>query len=256
MEFTFSVEILIFMVFMIGLAGFVDAIAGGGAIISLPAYIFAGFPVHLAYGTNKFTATSGIIISSIKYFKSGFVEIKIALVAAIGSFIGSALGTQIVLMISATTLKKMLLIILPAIAIIMMFKRDFKDDGDKDLKFTRKKAVLAFIVGVLVALYDALLGPGSTTVAIFAFNSLIGYDLKHSNGNAKILSLSSNIAGLATYMLSGLVYYQIAIPCAIANIIGANLGSRLVIENGAKIVRPVMGLVIIALIGKTVIEFI
>lgn len=254
MDYTVSLSLPMhfFLIFMVGFAGFVDAAAGGGGLISLPAYFYAGFPAHLAYGTNKFTATSGTLFSTIRFFKNGVMELKIALIAAAGSFIGSALASQLVLIISEPMLKKMMLVILPIIAVIILTRRHLPDVNRCTLGLTRKKIALASIIGFVIGMYDGLFGPGTGTFALMAFNMLMGYDLRSSNGNAKVLNLSSNIAGLITYLSAGLVFMQVAIPCAIANILGNFLGSRLVLKNGAKFIRPMMTFVILLLLGKII----
>ncbi|MBQ7860100.1 MAG: TSUP family transporter, partial [Faecalibacterium sp.] len=113
-----------FLLCMLFLAGFIDSAAGGGGLISLPAYLFAGLSPHLTYGTNKFSAACGTTFSTLRYLRSGAMEMKTALLAALGSFAGSALGVQLVLLLSAEARQTPLLIILPVAAVLILWRRD------------------------------------------------------------------------------------------------------------------------------------
>ena len=113
---------LLFLMLMTGFAGFVDSAAGGGGLISLPAYLFAGLPVHYTYGTNKFSAACGTTFATAQFFQKGAMNIRVGLLAAVGSFVGSALGSHIVLLLSDQVLRTMMLIILPVAAVLILWR--------------------------------------------------------------------------------------------------------------------------------------
>lgn len=115
-----------------------------------------------------------------------------------------------------------------------------------------KKALLALGIGFGIGLYDGMVGPGTGTFAIIAFTSLMGFDLRTANGNAKVLNLASNYASLFTYLSSGLVVFPVGIPCAISNIVGNIIGSHFALRKGAKFIRPMMLVVLVLLLGKLV----
>ena len=140
------------------------------------------------------------------------MNLKVGILAAIGSFAGSALGAHIVLMLSDEVLQMMMFIILP------------------------------------------IVGPGTGTFAIIAFTSLMGFDLRTANGNAKVLNLASNYASLFTYLSSGLVVFPVGIPCAISNIVGNIIGSHFALRKGAKFIRPMMLVVLVLLLGKLITD--
>lgn len=243
---------LIFLCFMVGLAGFVDASAGGGGLISLPAYMVTGLPVHLLYGANKFSSACGTTFASAMFFRSGALDLQVALIAAAASFAGSTLGSRLVLLLSGEVLKIMVLVMLPIAAIIIFTQRKLPEE-DRSSQVPRKKAlVLAAVIGLLIGLYDGLVGPGTGTFAIIAFTTLMGFDLRTAGGNAKVLNLASNYASLVTYLSSGLVVFSIGIPCAISGIVGNLLGSHFALKNGAKFIRPMMLVVLVLLLGKIV----
>ena len=120
---TISPLMLVFLMCMTGFAGFVDSAAGGGGLISLPAYLFAGLPAHYTYGTNKFSAACGTTFATAQFFQKGAMNIKVGLLAAAGSFVGSALGSHIVLLLSDEELRAMMLVILPIAAVLILWRR-------------------------------------------------------------------------------------------------------------------------------------
>ena len=229
-----SLPMMAFLVFMTGFAGFVDSAAGGGGLISLPAYLFAGLPPHYTYATNKFSAACGTTFATASFFKNGAMNIKVGILAAIGSFAGSALGAYIVLMLSDEVLQMMMFIILPIAAVVILWRRNLPDENRDDGTLNLKKALLALGIGLGIGLYDGMVGPGTGTFAIIAF--------------------ASNYASLFTYLSSGLVVFPVGIPCAISNIVGNIIGSHFALRKGAKFIRPMMLVVLVLLLGKLITD--
>ena len=215
-----SLPMMAFLVLMTGFAGFVDSAAGGGGLISLPAYLFAGLPPHYTYATNKFSAACGTTFATASFFRNGAMNVKVGVLAAVGSFVGSALGAHIVLMLSDEVLQAMMFIILPIAAVVILWRRNLPDENRDDGTIDLKKTLLALGIGLGIGLYDGIFGPGTGTFAIIAFTSLMRFDLRTANGNGKVLNLASNYASLFTYLMSGLVVFSIGIPCAISGIAG------------------------------------
>lgn len=245
---------LLFLMLMTGFAGFVDSAAGGGGLISLPAYLFAGLPVHYTYGTNKFSAACGTTFATAQFFQKGAMNIRVGLLAAVGSFVGSALGSHIVLLLSDQVLRTMMLIILPVAAVLILWRRDLPDENRDDGTLNAKKAVLALAIGLGIGLYDGIFGPGTGTFAIIAFTSVLKFDLRTASGNAKVLNLASNYASLITYIGAGNVPFALAIPCAVCNILGAILGSHFALSKGGKFIRPMLLVVLVLLLGKMAMD--
>ena len=132
MGITISPWMMALLMLMTGFAGFVDSAAGGGGLISLPAYLFAGLPPHYTYATNKFSAACGTTFATASFFKSGALNVKVGVLAAIGSFAGSALGAHIVLLLSDEMLRTMMFIILPVAAVIILWQRNLPDENRDD----------------------------------------------------------------------------------------------------------------------------
>ena len=248
--FSLPAPMFVFVCAMVFLAGFVDASAGGGGIISIPVYLFTGMPAHFALGSNKLSSACGTTLSVVKFWKSGAVEPRSAAVAFAASFAGSAIGAQIALALSSDTIKKAMLVILPCVALIVFFKRDFGEAREsRDISKTRA-AIVAALAGLLVGGYDGLFGPGTGTFAIIAFSALLGLDIRTASGNAKILNLASNYASLLTFIFAGTVLYTLAIPAALCNMAGNYIGSRCALAKGARFIRPMMLCVLAMLMIK------
>lgn len=254
MSITISPWMMAFLMLMTGFAGFVDSAAGGGGLISLPAYLFAGLPPHYTYATNKFSAACGTTFATASFFKSGAMNVKVGVLAAIGSFAGSALGAHIVLLLSDEMLRTMMFIILPVAAVIILWQRNLPDENRDDGTLGLKKILLALAIGFGIGLYDGVMGPGTGTFAIIAFTSVLKFDLRTASGNAKVLNLASNYASLITYIGAGNVPFALAIPCAVCNILGAILGSHFALSKGGKFIRPMLLVVLVLLLGKMAMD--
>ncbi len=237
-------------------AGLVDSIAGGGGLISLPAYVFAGLPMHFAYGTNKFSSMFGTLFSTLRFVKSRKVYLKSAIISAIGALAGSALGAKAALSLSDIYLRYTLIIMLPVIAVFILAKRNFGENNRVKHLSGRKIIFLSAITGVVIGAYDGFFGPGTGTFLILVYTGAIGFDMTTASGNSKIVNLSSNIAALVTFLLSGKVLFGIGIPAALFGIAGNWIGSGLAIKNGSKVIKPVFIGVFALLFLKIVTEFI
>ncbi|NFI95715.1 sulfite exporter TauE/SafE family protein [Clostridium botulinum] len=248
-------EVLLIICPLVFLAGIIDAVAGGGGIISLPAYIFAGIPIHIAYGTNKFASCIGTSISSIKFFRSGNIKIKPALLSAAGALIGSWFGAQIVLLLNEKYLNYCLIIILPIVSLFLLFNRNFGIKNKKEIS-NKKLYILSFIIGLLLGAYDGFFGPGTGTFLVICFTGILGFNLITASGNAKIVNLASNFSALIAYILGGKVMFSIGVPAAVCAIAGNYLGAHLAIKNGDKIIKPIIFVAISLLFIKVVFDLI
>ena len=245
-----SIWALVFLWFFVFLAGFVDSAAGGGGLISLPAYLFVGLPPHTAIGCNKFSSACGTTLSAARFFKNGAVDWQVAAISAVCSFVASYLGIRIALMINQETLITVLVIVLPIVAVLLLFKRNFGAEN-QSADIPKKKAfILAACAGLVIGFYDGLIGPGTGTIAIIVFSAGMKYDLKTASGNAKVMNLASNYASLIAVITGNKVIYSIAIPAAVFGIIGNYIGAGFAIKKGTVFIKPLMICVIVLLFGK------
>lgn len=254
--FAISAQMMVLVCALVGFAGFVDAAAGGGGTISLPAYIMTGMPAHMALGCNKFSGSCGTTLAVAQFWKGRAVDVRAALLAAFGSFLGSSFGAWLALNLSDHTIKTLLVFILPCAAAIISTNRGFGDADAHETLSKTKYTLCAFFIGMLIGGYDGLFGPGTGTFAIMAFALIMKYDLKKASGNAKILNLASNYASLVPFAISGNVIYSIAIPAALCGIAGNYLGAKCALTKGAKFIRPMMLVVLALLIAKIVYDLI
>lgn len=244
-------EMLLVVCPLVFFASFVDAIAGGGGLISLPAYLLTGMPAHMAIGSNKLSAAVGTAISTMRFINSGSLHLQVALKTAAVAFVGSMLGAQLALHISDYYLRVVMMILLPCVAVFVLFNRRQLGDESRFEQYSRSRILGGLVAaGLLIGIYDGFFGPGTGTFLIIAFTTVLGFDLKRACGNTKIVNLTTNVAALLTFILAGQIYYEVAIPATFFSILGNWLGSGLAIKSGAKFIRPVMIFVLCLLLLK------
>lgn len=223
---------------LVFIAGFIDAIAGGGGLISLPAYMIAGIPTHATIATNKLSATMGTALTTFRFAKSGYVPWKIALPCVPAAFLGSALGAQLTLLISDFYLKVIMLVILPITAFYVMRKKAFQAEGEE--LPAGKTILIGICVSLGVGVYDGFYGPGTGTFLLLLLTALAHLELKRANGVTKVINLSTNTSAMVVFLVNGTALIPLGLLAGAFNIAGAYLGSKSFDKGGSKIVRPVM----------------
>ena len=185
---------------MLFLAGLVDSVAGGGGLISLPAYLLAGLPPHFATATNKCSSTFGTMLSTARYLRHGHLHRQTAALSVVCALSGSWLGARLNLWLPEKYLYCFLLAALPVIALVIIFKRDLGNE-DRTARYS-KAGLLARCGGIALAIgcYDGFFGPGTGTFLMLALTGLCGFDLLTAAGNTKVINLSSNLAALVTFL--------------------------------------------------------
>lgn len=246
---------LIWLVPTLFAAGFIDAIAGGGGLIVMPAYMMCGLPMHVLYGCNKFQCAFGSTGAVLKYLKSGMLDVKLSIVSSAGAFICSMIGTRLILCLSEEQIHTMLMVLLPISAVFVIFTKNVWKYEEQKLPLTARNCAIALLIGMCLGLYDSMYGPGSGTLTLLLFSLLLHYDVRTSSANTKFILTVSCYTALVSYILSGNVNYYIAVPCAVANTLGNYLGAAFAVKEGAKIIRPLMIGVVIVVIAKLLIGF-
>jgi uncharacterized membrane protein YfcA len=224
-------------------AGLIDSIAGGGGLISVPALLAAGVPPHFALGTNKIQSCLGTAFSTGRYLRHGHVHLRLALVAAAMALAGSNLGALTALALPPERLSAILPPLILAVAAVTFLKREF-GAADTFRAAQPRHYLLAAVTGLAIGFYDGFFGPGTGTFLAFAFVFLFGFDLRRANGNAKVVNLASNFAAVLTFGLSGKVYWGTALAMGVANTVGSWTGAGFAIRGGARVIKPVFGLVL------------
>lgn len=248
-----NIEMILVVCPLVFFAALVDAIAGGGGLISLPAYLFTGMPIHMAYGSNKFSACIGSFFSAGRFLKSKVVNYKVAAISAIAALIGSSCGAKLALLLSDAMLKRSMVVLLPIIAVFILFKKKNMEDVNTVERLNHKVVIiLSVLIGFIIGMYDGFFGPGTGTFLILAYTSIMGFDFRTACGNARMVNLASNFAALVVYIFAGKVMYMIAIPATFCSMLGYWIGAGLAIKNGAKFIKPVMLCVITGLFIKII----
>ena len=234
------------------LAGFVDAIVGGGGLVLLPA-LFAAYPTaHAAtlFGTNKSASVWGTAFASVQYVRRVDLRWRTMLPAMALSFAGALAGAWLVTLISPDFLRKLLPAVLLLVLIYTLMKKELGRHHAPRYA-GRQELLAAGSVGLLIGFYDGFFGPGTGSFFVFLFVRWLGYDFLHASAGAKLLNLSSNLSALLLFTLKGHVWWHLALPLALANIVGSLLGTRMALKHGAGFVRGVFIVVVSALILKT-----
>lgn len=249
-EFLINMELTIgtflFVCPLLFLAGLVDAIGGGGGLISLPAYLIAGVPVHQAIATNKLSSTCGTTLATARFIKNKLVNIKLAIPSVISAIVGSSIGAKLSLIMDEKILEYVLFAVLPVAAFIVLNKKLFKDkpEGEGEVTLNGRTYLVACIAALIIGMYDGFYGPGTGTFLIIAFTVFAGMSVGVANAQAKVINLTTNITSLVIFIANGQVLFSLGIAAAISNMIGGYIGAGLVMKKGSKIVKPTIILVL------------
>jgi uncharacterized membrane protein YfcA len=227
-----------------------DAIAGGGGLLSVPAYLAAGVPPHLALGTNKFSASFGTALATARYLKHGMVDLRAALPSAACAVLGAMLGVRTVLKIDPAFLRYVLLVVIPLVALITLHKSRIGLEEATHLVSRRVRWLWILSGGLLVGFYDGFFGPGTGSFLILLFAWALKYDFTRANGNTKVVNLATNVAALSMFALHGEVSLPLGVPAALCGIAGNWIGSKLVVLRGNAIIRPMFLLGLAILLAK------
>ena len=226
------------------LAGLVDAIGGGGGLISLPAYLLAGVPVHQAIATNKLSSACGTALTTVRFIKEGLVNWKIAIPTIVCAMLGSSLGANLSIRVPESTMELVLLIVLPVVAFVVLNPKIFHDNAEREILLDRKLWITAVTSSFLVGMYDGFYGPGTGTFLIIAFTVFAKLDIRNANAQAKVINLTTNITSLTIFLLNGQAVILLGLAAAVCNMAGNYIGANLALTRGSKITRPVILLVL------------
>lgn len=240
------------LLFLAGLAGgFIDSIAGGGGLISVPALLWAGLPPQIALGTNKMQAMWGTLIAVRGYAKKGLVrwqEMKLAIGV---TFVGSLLGTWVVTRLSNELLLRLVPWLLLAIAVYVLLSPRF---GQHQVQAKLTPPVFAVLMGCALGFYDGFFGPGTGSFWTVACLGLLGLDLLRATAYTKVVNLASNVASMLVFAAASSIRYDVAAVMVAGQLGGAWLGSRLAIRHGAPFIRVIFLGVVLTLVVKLLWE--
>ncbi len=245
-----GLDTLALLVMIAAVAGMIDAIAGGGGLLALPALLWAGLPPVQALATNKLQGTFGTLTASWNFVRRGEVDLARLRVPIALTFIGSATGTEAVRYLGSERLEAIVPLLLIAFALYFLFSPRI---GDEDAHHRIGHSLFGLLIGFSVGFYDGFFGPGTGTFFAVAFVLLLGYNLRRATAGTKVLNFTSNIASLLFFAMAGDVVWQVGLPMGIAQMAGAWVGSHLVIRHGTALIRPLLVVVSLAISIKLLI---
>lgn len=243
MEWTLSQLLIICPLIFIG--GVVDAIGGGGGLITLPAYMISGFPVHFAIATNKISSSMGTLTAFVKFMRDGYMPLKLSAVGIIFALIGSSLGAKTALLISDYFFRILMLVILPVTAWYVFRSQDLlREQKNTADEITSRTYIICALVALGTGFYDGFYGPGAGTFMLLLLAGLAGLSVQRANGVTKAINLATNIAALAVYFVNGKAVLHVGIIAGVFSIAGNYIGAKFFEKGGAKTVRPVILIVL------------
>lgn len=238
---------------LVFLAGFIDAIAGGGGLISLPAYMLAGLPPHIAIGTNKLSSAVGTTVATAQYISKGFMVWRLAVPAIVFSLIGANIGSNLTLLVPANAFLIIMLIALPVIAIYVFTHKSLSNPFEPEI--TTRVWVVVLASAFFIGMYDGFYGPGTGTFLMLLLTGAAHLTTRQAAGITKAINLSSNVMSLTVFLINGTVLLPLGLTAAIFSIAGNYLGARSFIKKGDAIARPAIITVISIFIIKVIYEY-
>ncbi len=244
-DLAFQALLLLFIAAFI--AGFIDSIAGGGGLITIPAMLIAGIPPLETLGTNKLQSMFGAGSATLAYARKGHVDLKKQLPMAVMAVIGGAIGALIATVVPGDVLRVLMPFLLVAIALYFALKPNISDED-------RHQRMTPFVFGItlvpLIGLYDGVFGPGTGSFYMLAFVSLAGFGMLKATAHTKLLNLGSNVGAFLVFVASGVVLWKVGLLMGVGQFLGAQTGSRFAMNKGAKIIKPLLIVTCVALAIK------
>ncbi|SHO56703.1 TSUP family transporter [Vibrio quintilis] len=234
-----SVELLTMLFFVAAIAGWIDAIAGGGGLITMPALLAVGVPPAQAIATNKLQGSFGSFSSTLYFIRSGLVSLREMRLAILCTFIGAVCGAGCVQLVDASILTSLIpLLLLGISAYFLLVPQPVSSSGEKSVAIS--EAVFALCIGTCVGFYDGFFGPGTGAIFAIAFVTLMRFSLVEATARTKVLNFTSNIAALIFFIIAGLPIWKVGLVMAAGQFLGARTGAKIVISKGQKWIRPLV----------------
>ncbi|WP_372654551.1 sulfite exporter TauE/SafE family protein [Halobacteriovorax sp.] len=250
-DFSIIQYILIFV--FVSFAGFVDSIAGGGGLITIPTYIAMGVPAEFILGTNKLVSTSGGTITVFRYIRSGVIDFSVLIYGIITGVLGSMLGANLGAYLDSEKMTYILIVIVPFIFILNHIRS--KISRDEDYSLSKKTLIIrCSIIGLVIGAYDGFFGPGTGTFLIVAMVLFMNMDLHKASSSARMINFTSNISAFVVFLTKGMIAWEVAGVAIVASLVGNYLGSGFVVKGNTMVIKKVFNFVLFALLAKSIYE--
>ena len=232
-------------------ASFIDAIAGGGGLITIPALLMTGMPPAMALGTNKLQAVGGALSASFYFLRKRAVNLRDIWFILIWVFLGSALGTLLIQSIDVAIFKKILPFLILAIGLYFLFTPKL---GDEDRKQRVSYLLFGLLVSPFLGFYDGFFGPGAGSIMSLACVTLLGFNLQKATAHAKVMNFTSNFAAFIFFLFGGQILWKVGLVMMAGSILGANLGAKMVMTKGKTLIRPMVVIISFMMTAKMVYD--
>lgn len=246
-----SVANFLFLALAAGFAGFVDAVAGGGGLVQLPALLIgiSNKPIPLILGTNKIPSIFGTSTAAVSYFKKVRPDLRLTITMALPALVGSIVGAHLATHFPTTVFHPLILILLVLVGLYTWRKPDL--GLSERLRYTHLTRLwIVSACGLVIGFYDGIFGPGTGTFLVFLLVIVVGYEFLKASATAKLVNIATNFGAIVTFQLGGHIWWRLGLALAVANVAGAIIGSRMAIRGGSPLVRKIFLVVVAALIAK------
>lgn len=242
---------LLFLAVFSFIAGFIDAVVGGGGLVIMPFLLinFPKLPLPVLFGTNKISALSGTSISAFKYAQRVKFDLLLLLIVSLFAFVASYVGAQIVSQLDSSLLKPFILMVLIIIAVYTFFKKDLGKAPTKQLSFF-KQVAFGSLIGLVVGFYDGFFGPGTGSFFVLGFVVILGFEFVKASAYAKVINCITNISALIVFIKNGQYIIELAILMAVFNIAGSYIGTTIALKRGNEFIRKIFLLIVSLMILK------
>lgn len=241
---------------MVFIAGFIDAIAGGGGLITLPAYLLVGLPVHNAIATNKLGSCLGTATATLRFGLNGYIRPLLALVCVPAALAGSSLGAELALRLTDSVFKLVMLFILPLVAWYVLRSKNLEGGSPFEELPRGRTLLLSAGIAFAVGAYDGFYGPGTGTFLLLLLTGAVHLDLNTAAGTTKVVNLSTNIAALTVFLVNGKVIFPLGLAAGVCSMAGNWLGASSFAKKGSRLARPVILTVLAIFFVKVITELV
>ncbi len=233
------------------IAGYIDSIAGGGGMIQVPVLLYSGIPPIFVLATNKMASLFGTLMATIKYYLSNKISIKVVSIAIIPCLLASYVGSELVMFVPDNIIQWAILISIP-IALIFLLKKS-SEFREENTELSKKNIILATAP---IGFYDGLLGPGTGTYMTISMKKFLHLDYIISTASTKPLNLATNLGSAIAFVMAGKVLWMVAIPMALANMLGSYVGSHYAIKGGEAFIKKILIFVLVFMLGANILKII
>ncbi|MBR2834694.1 MAG: sulfite exporter TauE/SafE family protein [Coriobacteriales bacterium] len=238
------------------LAGLIDAISGGGGLISLPTFMAVGFPAHYIMGTSQCSTIPGCVIALIQFALKKKIHWPSAIICIPACMVGAFLGARLNIITPEHILRIIMIVLVPIVAVVVLSKHDIGAENRVDTLSPKRLVITNILIGLILGTYQGFYGAGSGTFLLLAFALADRLDLVTASGNVKAVVTFSSVVATATYVAEGLIAWDFVVAITIFNAAGAFFGARLALTKGAKVIRPMFIAVLTILFLSVAVELI